>query len=244
MDRRDVGREIANRIERARQAGLTPVILLDLDGTLFDNAPRSRAILRDAVLARFGPVNPFAELVAEVCAGELAYDPIDSLRRAGLDDEDAAFALREEWARRFFRSDYLDRDRAQAGAVDVVRAWRAAGVRLVYLTGRDAPDMEPGTRDSLLAAGFPLDDGAELRLRPHDHPDDVAFKCDVAREILTGGPIVAIVENDPRVLNALAGALPEAIPALMPTGAPASAPPPAARVVVLRGFADLLVAPV
>jgi hypothetical protein len=237
----DLPARILERIDGAVRAGVVPQIVLDLDGTLLDNVPRTKAILLDGVRHLFGEGHPLEARIAETPEAEFEYAPVDTLRRHGVSDEATLEALREEWASRFFGSGYLAHDLPLAGAVDAVRAWWARGAELSYLTGRHAPEMFPGTAGSLAGAGFPIGVvRTQLLMKPDFELEDVAFKVGMAPSLERKGPVVLVVDNDPRVLNSLAAALPGAIAVMVRTLRPKDAPVPNADILQIEDFRALV----
>lgn len=232
---------IQARISRARETGLTPQIVLDLDGTLFDNVPRTKRILLDGARALFGPADPLTRTIEGLAEETFEYNPVDTLRKHGVEDEATLERLREAWAARFFDSAYLSHDAPLAGAVEAARAWWSAGAELDYLTGRHVPEMFLGTYRSLHDAGFPIGSiRTQLLMKPLFDQDDVAFKVETIPQIRTKGPIVLVVDNDPRVLNPLCTRVPDALCVMVETSHPKDAPAPAEGIVRVRDFRDLV----
>jgi hypothetical protein len=236
----ELPRRIAERLEREVRAGRVPQIILDLDGTLFNNVPRSKRVLLDAARELFGPESLVTTSIAAIDEEVFEYNPIDTVRKRGVADETALTALREEWARRFFGSAYLAHDVPLEGSVEAARRWWETGAELDYLTGRHVPEMVLGTCRSLHAAGFPIGTiRTQLLMKPVFDMNDVAYKVEVVPFLRRKGPIVLIVDNDPRVLNALCAEAPEAVAVMVRTLHPSNAPEPAPAVHVVEDFRSL-----
>src|SRR5690606_15584018 len=73
---------------------------------------------------------------------------------------------------------YLHYDQPYEGAVDYVQALHQAGAHIIYLTGRDVERMGEGSVEVLKKWNFPMNDKAELVLKPHRSMDDAEFKSD------------------------------------------------------------------
>ncbi len=237
--------EFARRIEPAVtgaiEAGKVPQIILDLDGTLFDNVPRTQLILREATLELLGPDDEITRLVESLEIEDHEYSPVDTLRAKGVRDEELLFRLREAWASRFFDSSYLTHDTPLDGAVDAARHWWDLGAELNYLTGRHVPEMFLGTATSLHEAGFLVGTiRTQLLMKPVFDMNDVEFKLDTVPAIRAKGPIVLLVDNDPRVLNPLAAAMPEAIAIMVKTLHPKDAPELTEGIPVVSDFRALM----
>ena len=237
----DLPRRIEQRIASAVHEGQVPQIILDLDGTLFDNVPRSKRVLLDGARHLFGEQSPVAAMIAAIDEEAFEYNPVDTLRKSGVADEATLLALREEWARRFFGSAYLAHDVPLEGAVDAARRWWEAGAELNYLTGRHVPEMYLGTCRSLHAAAFPVGTvRTQLLMKPLFDLNDITYKVDVVPYVRRKGPIVLIVDNDPRVLNALSAAIPEAIAVMVKTLHPSNSPELAPPIFVVEDFRGLV----
>jgi hypothetical protein len=192
---------ILDRCSQRTAAG-APVLVLDLDGTLMDNRPRTVAILRDLAV-KWRERHPEAAKALETCTSEnLSYLLSDSLRRLKVVDPQLVGEATEYWRSRFFTDDDLRHDTALAGAVEFVRACHARGATVVYLTGRDLPMMGLGTFASLRTLGFPLGvAGVEIILKPDAQMADEAFKRMVAPTLARVGEVVASFDNEPANCN-------------------------------------------
>lgn len=201
---------ILARCERRTEKG-PPVLVLDLDGTLMDNRPRTVTILHDLAKLWRDKHPEAAALLEESTSERLAYLLNDSLRRLKITDPVLVGEATEYWRRRFFSDDDLRHDTALAGAVHFVRACHARGATVVYLTGRDLPMMGLGTFGSLHSLGFPIGvAGVEIILKPDAQMADEAFKRMIAPTLARVGEVVASFDNEPANCNLFKEAYPEA----------------------------------
>ena len=202
----------------------SPVLLLDLDSTLYEVGPRSYEILREWMHApasrEFSKVR---DTLARMEHSHVGYSLKDTFSNLGLTITDPAVqpALKDAkdfWARRFFTNEYLTHDRAYEGAADFVNAAYDLGAELVYLTGRDEPGMGKGTRDRLIQDGFPFEKArTHLLLKKASHLDDLEHKQKAADYVKRTGALVASFENEPPNLVALAKIFPAAMHVFMET---------------------------
>ena len=86
----------------------------------------------------------------------MAYTLVDNLRLLGIHDPALQESALRFWHERFFTDAYLAHDVEVPGAVVFARRCHQAGATLVYLTGRDLPNMALGTFASLRDLGFPI----------------------------------------------------------------------------------------
>lgn len=223
MDENEVLHEVALRVERVRAqaAGRReahPLVLLDLDSTLYEVGPRTYRILREwteAPESRAFPSVREAVLGAE--PWHVGYSVRDTLRAVGVaaDSPELAPALeavKQFWAKRFFSSAYLKYDRAYPGAAAFTRKLHELGAEIVYLTGRDEPGMGDGTRETLIRDGFPWNtERTHLLLKKAAHLPDLEHKKEAAHYIRSHGTLVASFENEPPNLVALQELFPDAM---------------------------------
>jgi hypothetical protein len=101
------------------------------------------------------------------------------------------------WRERFFADPHIRHDVETTGARDYVRACHRGGATIVYLTGRDLPNMAIGTFASLRDLGFPIGTvGTELVTKPVFNMPDCDFKRAVAPELSRLGDVVAVFDNE------------------------------------------------
>jgi hypothetical protein len=234
---RNLLNDIVRRAHHIPETGSPPVVVFDLDGTLMDNRPRSCAILHE-IGGIWETQHP--EVAARVRAAKpdsLAYLVRDSLSHLGVTTDELIAEAEAYWRARFFRDEHLVHDTAIAGAVDFARDCYAAGASLVYLTGRDLPQMGLGTFRSLRDLGFPIGvAGTEVILKPRADMPDELFKRQVAPDLRRIGYVIAAFDNEPGNCNAFLEYYPECTSVLIDTQHMPGAPPLAPGVHVALDF--------
>jgi beta-phosphoglucomutase-like phosphatase (HAD superfamily) len=220
--------------DRARP---TPIVVFDLDGTLFDNRPRTRVILGELAEAWRESRPEEARRLGRLRHEEMAYLLADTLHRVGVTDREHVAEAQAFWKDRFFADGHLHHDVPLPGAVDFARACYDAGAILVYLTGRDLPLMGIGSFKSLRDSGFPIGvPGTELVLKPDAAMADEAFKRLEAPKLARIGSIVAAFDNEPGNCNTILAQNPDCESVLVDTQHLPGAPPLDPRVHVIADF--------
>jgi hypothetical protein len=218
----EVLQEVSRRVQevRARSAPGTghPLVVLDLDSTLYEVAPRTHEIVLE--WTRSEESKPFSDVRAKLQSldpSDMGYSLRDTFRTAGFSlDEPHAFraweAAKKFWVQRFFRSAYLKFDKPYAGAAKFAVEMHRLGAELIYLTGRDEPNMGEGTRANLLRDGFPWQvERTHLLTKPAIEITDLEHKKSAAEFIKKRGKLIASFENEPVNLVALYELFPDAM---------------------------------
>ena len=212
------------RCRAAAPSAPAPVVVFDLDGTLFDNGPRTWQILVDFAEER-GNTMLRAALDALPRTG-LPYLLRDTLARCGITDQqltDDAFAF---WRQRFFTDEFQRFDEPVHGAVRFVRELFEVGATVAYLSGRDAPNMLVGCAAALRRHRFPVGIPRTAIVLKHAYEDtDIDFKRQAVAFVGTLGDVVATFDNEPAMCNLFAGHWPAAANFFVNT-AHAPDPPP------------------
>lgn len=211
--------EVIERTRRLLSGRERPVVVFDLDSTLYEVKTRTFRILREWIDAhRDSPVAAaLVPLMGDLEQAQVGYSLKDTLRAVGasLDSpevESAMQHMKSFWMERFFSNPYLAFDEPYPGAASYVKRVHDAGAHVVYLTGRDEPGMGEGTRERLRRDGFPFDaERTGLFLKPEFRMDDMKHKQNAAAAVRQLGSVVASFENEPRNLAALHELLPEAM---------------------------------
>jgi hypothetical protein len=207
--------EVARRVREAKKH---PLVLLDLDSTLYEVGPRTYQILREwsETPASHGfPV--VREALGRAEPWHVGYSVRDTLSAVGLDTTQSEVVraleeIKDFWGKRFFTSSYLTYDHAYAGAAAFTRKLFELGAEIVYLTGRDEPAMGDGTRANLIRDGFPWGvPRTHLLMKAAGHLPDLEHKKEAAHYIRKHGELVASFENEPPNLIALYELFPEAM---------------------------------
>lgn len=226
--------DVAGRVATTRAAGKTPVVVFDLDHTLFDGRPRTLVILAEFAASVAAEQPNVARAIGRVALHDVAYLLRDTLANVGITDEATVKAAEAYWKPRFFSDPYAQLDVPIAGAPAYVRDLWTRGAVVVYLSGRNADGMLVGTTTSLQKWGFPVGvRGTQVVLKPRfDEPDDT-FKKTSLDAITALGTVVASFENEPGNLGVMAMKWPDAAAIFLDTDYnPAGAvrtPPASAR---------------
>lgn len=227
------GALVARIRDLAATRGPGHVAVFDLDGCLFDTRPRQVHIFRELA------ARPGFERLDHV---EVAHFQDWSLRRtcmnAGLDAdwiERNLPELRTFWEERFFSSPYVLYDHAMPGAPALVRAVHAAGLHVVYLTGRDE-SMREGTEEALRRYLFPTGERATLIVKPDATIEDTAFKEGALETVAALGNVVLYMDNEPSNVNVFRRHHPEALVVFVETDHSPRPVEPEASIPWLRSF--------
>lgn len=180
-----------------------PLVVFDIDSTIMHTGYRNLRILEEASL-RWTEISP---AVAELDADSLGWNITGPLETSGIDDGELLERIREFWEKRFFTDEYLAADRPYPGVKEFLEELTRKGYILLYLTGRDAPGMQTGTRESFLRHLIPE---GEFIFKPAKEMPDLAFKEEAMQRLHRHGTVVAAVENEPANANLFKERFPEA----------------------------------
>jgi phosphoglycolate phosphatase-like HAD superfamily hydrolase len=240
--------EVAARVKKLKaQAGnrqqAHPLVLLDLDSTLYEVGPRTYQILREwAESAESGAYPQVRDAIFKAEPWHVGYSVRDTLQALEVDTDSPAVipaleTIKTFWAKRFFTSAYLKYDHAYPGAAQFTQKLHELGAEIVYLTGRDEPGMGDGTREMLIRDGFPWDVArTHLLLKKAAHLPDLEHKTDAAHYVREHGTLVASFENEPPNLVALAALFPEAMHVFVDTICSDHPAPHAQGLYRIKGF--------
>lgn len=182
-------------IRRQHPRGLDgALIVFDIDSTIMHTGYRNRRILDEAVL-RWPDLAPFAENLGP---DHLGWNIVGLLKRRGCTDHKRLASLKAFWEERFFHNDYLAADKPYPLVREFIDKLVQFGYSIVYLTGRDAPGMERGTRLSFASHGLP---DARFIFKPAREIPDLLFKTEAMKELQELGTVAAAVENEPANAN-------------------------------------------
>jgi hypothetical protein len=187
---------------KRRHGEAPPVVVFDLDGTLLDNRPRVVRIFHELAMS-WSSKHPDAAARCATARDELiGYGVVENLVRLGIHDRALLEEGAEFWKQRFFHDPYMKYDVEVPGAAAFVRACYEAGASIVYLTGRDLPNMAVGTFASLRDSGFPIGVVATtLITKPTFEMPDTDFKRAVAPTFARVGHVIASFDNEPANIN-------------------------------------------
>lgn len=226
--------KIAERVAAVKAAGQVPVVVFDLDHTLFDGRPRTLVILAEFAASVAAEQPAVARAIGRIALHDVAYLLRDTLATVGVTDANTVAAAEAFWKPRFFSDAYAQLDVPIAGGPAYVRGLWQRGAVVVYLSGRNADGMLTGTTASLQKWGFPVGvRGAQVVLKPSFSEPDDTFKKASLEQISALGQVVASFENEPGNLGVMATRWPDATPVFLDTdfnpGGAVRTPPANAR---------------
>lgn len=204
--------EVLGEVRTAYNRQERPMVIFDIDGTLFDNRPRVVAILQEYAAQELARVRPEdAGKFDHLALDQVAYRLTDTLSNIAVTDPAVVNNANVFWSQRFFNDEYLKHDVPTPGSVNYVRTLYSNGARIVYLTGRDAPRQLLGTVKALRDRGFPIGiQGTELIMKPTLQTQDAVFKQQVTNYLRHYGKIIAAFDNEPANVNVYRRVFPEA----------------------------------
>lgn len=214
--------EVLQKVLRLTAETVNPVVILDLDSTLYEVKPRTHRILtewadsEDAL--QHTPVRKVFQKLTLPQVGYSVRDTFDHLKLCQNENAGAVDSVRRFWTSRFFTSQYLPYDHAYAGSPEFAQKLYDLGAHLVYLTGRDEPGMGHGTRENLVRDGFPLNvPRTTTMLKPERKMDDLVHKKRATEILRQFGNVVASFENEPLNVVSFSEIFPEAMHVFMDT---------------------------
>ena len=216
MNKAEIYQNILESVADILDTGERPVVIFDLDATLFDVGPRVWHIFRE-----YAQQHEDEELKVALDAYRKTSMPYlikDILAEMELATEDRLENIMPYWFDRFFTDHYQHFDTTVQGAVSYVRELYAAGAHIVYLTGRDAPGMLVGCCESLRRHGFPMGVvRAQLIMKPDFDIPDPVFKEEACGFIDSLGAVVASFDNEPGNCNIFQQHWPQGVNVLLDT---------------------------
>ncbi len=202
----------AAHAQSQRAQGRRAWVALDMDGTLFDNRPRTLAILHSFAMSHREVLPELLTRVQQLKLDDLHYAPSQAIDALGVARPELGAQFTAYWRDRFFTNSFQPLDHVEPGAVELAHRLVDAGLGVVYLTGRDRPGMMHGVLQSLDAHGFPLmTPQSQVVLKPDFHHDDIAFKREALAELAKNGPVVGLIDNEPGIVNMALEVLPETL---------------------------------
>jgi len=187
--------------------------LFDIDSTVMNTAPRNLQILREAA----GRWPELESAVAGISPDELGWNIFEPLEKSVSLTPDLREAIHVFWKKRFFTDAYVLFDEPYPKVRELLEWLRGEGIRLVYLTGRDGPNMSSGKIDSFSRHGLPLDQGTRFIFKPTFEEADATFKALSCAELAREERVVLAVENEPGNANLMHRQFPDALTALIET---------------------------
>lgn len=231
--------QIRAAVAREKRAGHVPIVVFNIDGTVFDNRPRSQAILRDFIAAGGDSYADIADSIYSLEKDSIDYYVVDSFKSVGVTDMFLLESAMKFWSDRFFTDQYVRKDVPVEGAAAFINEMHDAGAVIVYLSGRGRTTMMDGTFSSLRVAGFPVATPRTiLILKPNPRDDNAEYKRRAMSEISELGRVVGAFENDPETVNAMKHRWPSATVILVRSPHPRTTQPLDKNVSIINSYVE------
>ncbi len=207
--------ELGKKIEKSEK----PVVIFDLDGTVFNVNHRHIAIF-ESFVNQTEMKKTFPEFCKKILAlglNDFHYSIEDTLNSIGIDkySEHSAHFIKNAvgfWFKHFFTDEFVKTNKPFEKALECVNFFHKNGVHIVYLSGRDVPNMSQGTIQALESNGFPhTGHGISLFLKPAYGIDDLLFKKHSLDLIRSEGEVIATFDNEPANVQLFIDQFPQAI---------------------------------
>lgn len=213
-------------------------MIFDLDGTLVEHHYRIYHVFVELARELDFP-DDAKSLIFDSNPEHYSYHPGETLENLGLSEELISKML-SSWLDYFLSNRFLQYDRPMKGAYYFVRNILSLGLRVVYLTGRDVPNMGEGTRSWLEKFNFLDRSGrTELKMKKDLSISNAESKRIACNELNSSGAAVLVIDNEPKELEFMLNVFPESIGVLMDSpnsGVPAQLPP---ETFIIRQFNEL-----
>ena len=226
------------RVDREVAAGRTPVVIFDLDGTVYDTRGRAMACFRDWLRDEGSSLpRDVADKLGAMTEWRFAAAS-DAWRAQGIEPAGPAWdAFVAYWLPRYLSARYLHEDRAYEGAAAFARLLHSRGAHVVFLTARDRKPMEATTLRKLSDDGFPVGvDRTQVITKESKDEANEVYKRRVSVTLRAIGPVVASFENEPINLVALAREFPEAVHVFVVSGFREQQAPPVSGIYRIDGY--------
>ncbi len=214
----DVLRRVLQAVTEAKAAGENPVVVFDLDSTLYSTGPRALAALRMVLEKHSELFSDDARRRIEGIQQFTWFSVPDAFEDIGLSMmAEANIALWKKvapfWFTYYRLAETVALDTLFEGAADYVRKVHEAGATIAYVTGRQKALMEESTVANLLRDRLPFGAAARghLFLKTPEFREDILFKASTVAKVKELGTVVATFDNEPGNVVVFADGFPTAI---------------------------------
>jgi beta-phosphoglucomutase-like phosphatase (HAD superfamily) len=230
--------QIINDVRDSYNKRQRPMVIFDLDGTLFDNRSRISFIIKEYATKELKGIRPEDEKkIQAIELSDIKYMLTATLQAAGVTDAAVVNNASVFWSERFFQDAYLQHDTPTPGSVNFVRTLYSTGARIIYLSGRDSPRQLIGTVRALRDHGYPIGiQSTELIMKPTIQTQDAIFKQHVTNYLRHYGKIIATFDNEPANANVYKRAFSDATVVLYEAPHRPNPPPLLKGIQKLEGF--------
>ncbi|MGH1468931.1 MAG: HAD family hydrolase [Bdellovibrionales bacterium] len=193
---------LISRLDQALNGQKKPILVFDIDSTIFNVSPRNQAIF-DLFCSINATKNPFLLNLSSnyrLTYTDWGLDPYTSLINTNDELKKGAVSF---WKKHFFAGTFLPLDQPYDKVIELIKLMHSKGAVVLYLTGRDDHRMREGTLAQLKHWSLPLEKDSDLITKPHKGMKDGEYKSGALLEIFKSYPQhhVFFFDNEPSVLK-------------------------------------------
>jgi hypothetical protein len=203
---------LLDEVRASHAAGEKPVVVFDLDGTLFSSVERNLVVLEDFLdmqpleIQRAYHESADNRLVRKYMSQTHEPLTVEGILKAAIGPDLAqGFLLdyfKRYWVENYISSRHIHVDQPLAQSAEYVKKVSEAGALIVFLTARTADRMLEGTLRQLASAGFDLTpEKGRLLIKPNGSISSVDFKLSAQAELKGLGKVLALFDNEPENLR-------------------------------------------
>lgn len=193
---------LISRLDQALNGQKKPILVFDIDSTIFNVSPRNQAIfdLFCSINATKYPNLPKLSSNYRLTYTDWGLAPYTKLMTP---DEELKKEACLFWKKHFFAGTFLSSDQPYTQAIELVQFLHSKNAKILYLTGRDNHRMRQGTLAQLKHWDLPLEKDRDLITKPHKGMNDGEYKSGALVDIFKtySGHPVFFFDNEPSVLE-------------------------------------------
>ncbi len=193
---------LISRLDQALNGQKKPVLVFDIDSTIFNVSPRNQDIfdLFCSINSSKYPILPKLSSNYRLTYEDWGLEPY-------IQSADTNESLKKDavsfWKTHFFAGTFLFSDEPYVKAIELIKLLHKKGAVVLYLTGRDNQRMRAGTLAQLKHWLLPLEKDDDLITKPHKGMKDGEYKSEALLKIFESykNHPVFFFDNEPSVLE-------------------------------------------
>lgn len=203
--------DIFKKFVEKKKPGKRNIIVIDLDGCIFNNLPRQEKIIEERLRLKYN----LPEIPKHAKRNYKKFYNLFETINVKLEEKEG---LKDDFLRHFLDNSYLHHDSLINGADLFISELISMGFEVQILTGRHHEtglnSMKKGTLQSLKMHGIFVDNkNIRLFMKPNKDIKDMDFKIQFLKEKSQNPKhnFIAVIDNETKMLNEASKILPDTI---------------------------------